>query len=85
MQYTCSFSNTIVDLLMLMPKILIVDDDIRLQSLLKRYLCDQGFVVETAGDGKLMTKKLAMSHFDLIVLDWIGCCRVKTAYRFVCA
>jgi two-component system phosphate regulon response regulator OmpR len=56
---------------MLTPKILIVDDDIRIQSLLKRYLCDQGFVVETAGDGEQMTKKLAMSHFDLIVLDWM--------------
>ena len=65
------FTNTIEDLLMLAPKILIVDDDIRIQSLLKRYLCDQGFVVETVGDGKQMTKKLAQSHFDLIVLDWM--------------
>lgn len=56
---------------MLSPKILIVDDDIRIQSLLKRYLCDQGFVVETAGDGQQMTKKMARSHFDLIVLDWM--------------
>ncbi len=56
---------------MLTPKILIVDDDLRIQSLLKRYLCDQGFVVETAGDGEQMTKKLERSHFDLIVLDWM--------------
>jgi len=56
---------------MLTPKILIVDDDLRIQSLLKRYLCNQGFVVETAGDSKQMTKKLARSHFDLIVLDWM--------------
>jgi two-component system phosphate regulon response regulator OmpR len=28
-------------------------------------------VVEAAGDGEQMTKKLAMSHFDLIVLDWM--------------
>ncbi len=56
---------------MLAPKILVVDDDIRIQSLLKRYLSDQGFVVETVGDGKQMAKKLALSHFDLIVLDWM--------------
>ncbi|MEI6334552.1 MAG: response regulator [Methylococcaceae bacterium] len=52
-------------------KILIVDDDRRIQSLLKRYLSDQGFAVETAGDGEEMNQKLALSHFDLIVLDWM--------------
>jgi two-component system, OmpR family, phosphate regulon response regulator OmpR len=71
LQYTGTFSKTIVDLLMLAPKILIIDDDRRIQSLLKRYLCDQGFVVETADDGEQMTKKLGRSHFDLIVLDWM--------------
>ncbi len=52
-------------------KILIVDDDKRIQLLLKRYLCEQGFAVETVGDGEQMNQKLALSHFDLIVLDWM--------------
>ena len=56
---------------MLTPKILIVDDDRHIQSLLKRYLCNQGFVAETADDGEQMTQKLGRSHFDLIVLDWM--------------
>ena len=56
---------------MLSPKILIVDDDLLIQSLLKRYLSDKGFAVETASDGEQMTQKLALRHFDLIVLDWM--------------
>ena len=60
-----------VDLCSSKKKILIVDDDKRIQSLLKRYLCDQGFSVETVGDGEQMNQKLAISHFDLMVLDWM--------------
>jgi two-component system phosphate regulon response regulator OmpR len=52
-------------------KILIVDDDRRLRSLLERYLGEQDFVVRGVGDGEQMTRKLERSPFDLIVLDWM--------------
>jgi len=52
-------------------KILIVDDDRRIRSLLERYLSQQGFVVSGVGDGLEMTKKLARDPIDLIVLDWM--------------
>ncbi|MCX7096396.1 MAG: response regulator [Methylococcales bacterium] len=52
-------------------KILIVDDDRRIRSLLERYLGQQGFVVSGVGDGLEMTKKLERDPIDLIVLDWM--------------
>ncbi|MEI6069289.1 MAG: response regulator [Methylococcaceae bacterium] len=52
-------------------KILLVDDDRRLRSLLERYLREQGFVVSGVGDGLEMTRRLARSPIDLIVLDWM--------------
>lgn len=52
-------------------KILIVDDDQRLRSMLARYLEQEGFDVGGVGDGAQMTRKLERSPFDLIVLDWM--------------
>ena len=51
------------------PKILVVDDDLRLRDLLNRYLSQQGFGVHVAQDAAAMDKLLAREHFDLIVLD----------------
>jgi two-component system phosphate regulon response regulator OmpR len=53
-----------------MPKrILIVDDDQRLRELLMRYLTEQGFEVQSAGDAAGMESQLADSEYDLMVLD----------------
>lgn len=52
-------------------KILIVDDDQRIRSLLKRYLSGQGFEVSGVGDGLEMARKLERDPIDLIVLDWM--------------
>ncbi len=49
--------------------ILVVDDDRRLQDLLRRYLTSQGFRVETAVDGAQMDRLLARRHFAALVLD----------------
>ena len=51
------------------PKILVVDDDLRLRDLLKRYLSEQGFGVQVALDAPAMDKLLARERFDLMVLD----------------
>jgi len=51
------------------PKILVVDDDVRLRSQLERYLVDQGFTVKTAADAANMDRALERELYDLIVLD----------------
>jgi len=50
-------------------KILVVDDDVRLRSLLERYLVEQNFQVRTAGDGEQMNRLMERENFHLMVLD----------------
>lgn len=50
-------------------RILVVDDDLRLRDLLKRYLSEQGFNVKTVSDATQMDRALLREHFDLMVLD----------------
>lgn len=50
-------------------RILVVDDDARLRTLLQRFLEDDGFVVRTAHDGNQMDKLIQREMFSLIVLD----------------
>lgn len=52
-----------------MHRILIIDDDSRLRSLLLRYLGEQGFIVKAAIDGNEMDKALALNRYHLLVLD----------------
>ena len=49
--------------------ILVVDDDPEICSLLERYLCEQGFRVSVAKDGKEMEACLATANITLVVLD----------------
>lgn len=51
------------------PHLLVVDDDVRLRELLRRYLTEQGFRVTTAGDAAEARAKLTSLAFDLLVLD----------------
>src|SRR5690349_10888311 len=50
-------------------KILVVDDDLRLRDLLKRYLSEQGFAVDTVPDAAAMDRSLTRVRYDLMVLD----------------
>lgn len=50
-------------------KVLVVDDDMRLRSLLERYLVEQGFIVRTAANSEQMDRLLARENFHLMVLD----------------
>jgi len=50
-------------------KILVVDDDLRLRDLLKRYLAEQGFAVDTVPDATAMDRQMARVRYDLLVLD----------------
>ena len=50
-------------------KILVVDDDLRLRDLLKRYLGEQGFAVDTVPDASAMDRQRQRVRYDLLVLD----------------
>lgn len=51
------------------PRILIVDDDLRLRELIVRYLVGQGLRCHGVAHGEAMKKALQESHYDLLVLD----------------
>lgn len=50
-------------------KILVVDDDMRLRSLLERYLTEQGFQVRSTANAEQMDRILTRESIHLIVLD----------------
>jgi two-component system response regulator VanR len=50
-------------------KILIIEDEVAIQDILKNYLEDVGYVVETADDGMEGYSKFQRGAFDLILLD----------------
>ncbi len=51
------------------PKIIVVDDDLRLRSQLERYLGEQGFSVKAVADAAGLDRALERELYDLIVLD----------------
>jgi two-component system OmpR family response regulator len=52
-----------------LPRILIVDDDEEIRTLLADYLGEQGWHISTAPDGTAMQQALDSTPVDLIVLD----------------
>lgn len=50
-------------------KVLVIDDDARLRSLLERYLTEQGFYVRAAAQSEQMDRLLERENFHLMVLD----------------
>lgn len=50
-------------------RVLVVDDDAGLRDLLSEYLVKQGFLVETARDGREMDERMAAAAPDLVVMD----------------
>lgn len=55
--------------LALKPHILVVDDDDRLRTLLRRYLAENDFLVSTASNAADARAKLKSLDYDLMVLD----------------
>lgn len=51
------------------PKILIVDDDLRLRDLLRRYFGENGFSVSVAENGQAMNRIWMRERFDALILD----------------
>ena len=52
-----------------LPKILVVDDDVRLRDLLSRYLTEQGFQVAALTDATQLDRRLQRDPPHLLVLD----------------
>src|SRR5262245_45659541 len=50
-------------------RLLVIDDDLRLRELLKRYLSEQGYTIDAVADGAAMDRNLARQRYDLLVLD----------------
>uniref|UniRef100_A0A486XTZ7 DNA-binding dual transcriptional regulator OmpR n=1 Tax=Rheinheimera sp. BAL341 TaxID=1708203 RepID=A0A486XTZ7_9GAMM len=51
------------------PKILVVDDDMRLRALLERYLVEQGYIVRSVANFEQMQRLMERENFHLLVLD----------------
>ncbi len=54
-----------------MITVLVVDDDQKLQNMLRRTLSYEGFQVLTAPDGDAALDEVQAHHPDVIVLDWM--------------
>ena len=52
-------------------KILIVEDDPAIASLLERTLEEEGWMTETAADGEEGLYRVTMERYDLMILDWM--------------
>ncbi len=50
-------------------KVLLVEDDISIQEMVKGYLTKEGFVVAVASDGEEGFAKFLQDQFDLVILD----------------
>lgn len=54
---------------MIKKKILVIDDDITIQDLLKNTLELNGYLVETANDGQFGFEKAVTDSYDLVTMD----------------
>jgi DNA-binding response OmpR family regulator len=54
-----------------MKRILIVEDETWMARMLARVLREEGYVAQTAGDGRSGFARAADDSFDLLILDWM--------------
>ncbi len=54
-----------------MSKVLVVDDEVRLRSMLCRLLAGEGHETVAAGDGRRALERLADDQIDLVLLDLV--------------
>src|ERR1700692_1743733 len=50
-------------------RVLVVDDDREIRTLLTEYLENNGYTTDGAADGEAMHERLRMARYDLIVMD----------------
>ena len=54
-----------------MTRILMVEDEEKMARMLSRVLREEGYVVETAGDGRAGLSRALDDSFDLLIVDWM--------------
>ncbi|HEX2729106.1 MAG TPA: response regulator, partial [Rubrobacteraceae bacterium] len=54
-----------------MARILIIEDEEKMARMLARVLREEGYVVETAGDGRNGLSRALDDSFDLLIVDWM--------------
>lgn len=54
-----------------MPRILIIEDEEKMARMLSRVLREEGYVAETAGDGRTGLGRASDDSFDLLIVDWM--------------
>ena len=59
--------------------ILVVDDDDGIRNLVKKFLNEKSFLVNTACSAEDAQKKIAIIKFDLIILDIMMPCLLYTS------
>src|SRR5918994_1920009 len=52
-------------------RILVVEDEERLARLISRVLSEEGYAVETEGNGRQALLKALADEFDLLIVDWM--------------
>lgn len=50
-------------------RILVVDENVHIRRLLRRYLANEGYSIDEAENGEKALQKTVLYHFDLIILD----------------
>src|SRR4028119_1112830 len=54
-----------------MTRILIIEDEEKMARMIARVLREEGYVAETAGDGRAGLSRASGDSFDLLVVDWM--------------
>ncbi len=54
-----------------MARILIIEDEEKMARMLARVLREEGYVAETAGDGRTGLGRASDDSFDLLIVDWM--------------
>src|ERR671920_1615868 len=54
-----------------MTRILMVEDEEKMARMLSRVLREEGYVVETTGDGRTGLLRALDDSFDLLIVDWM--------------
>src|SRR5919205_3162663 len=54
-----------------MTRILIIEDEEKMARMLSRVLREEGYVAETAGDGRTGLGRALDDSFDLLIVDWM--------------
>ena len=54
-----------------MARVLVVEDETRLARLVVRVLSEEGYAVETVGDGRSALVRALAETFDVLVVDWM--------------